>query len=141
MVSRDLVLAKLAFVKHCLNRIAEVRGARRSELLDLDVEDITLLNLQKAIQATIDVAAHVVATEGYGTPDSQAAVFTLLEKNGFIPPELAGNLRKMVGFRNIAVHEYETVNPEIVEAIIEHNLGDLRAFGSRVIEVFLKNSA
>jgi uncharacterized protein YutE (UPF0331/DUF86 family) len=136
VVDRNVVTAKISVIERCLDRIAEVHGARRTELQPLDVEDITLLNLQKAVQAAIDLATHVVAAEGYGAPDSQAAVFTLLEKRGVIPAELAGNLRKMVGFRNIAVHEYETVDPAIVEAIVEHHLGDLRTLGSRIVEVF-----
>jgi uncharacterized protein YutE (UPF0331/DUF86 family) len=139
VVNREIVLAKLALIERCLSRIAEVRGVRRPDLLPVDVEDITLLNLQKAVQAAIDLATHVVASEGYGMPDSQASVFTLLEARGLIEPELAGRLRKMVGFRNIAVHEYEAVDPAIVEAIAKHHLGDLRAFGSRVVEAFLKN--
>ena len=101
-----------------------------------DVEDIASLNLQRGIQAAIDLANHVVSSEGYGTPDSTAAVFTLLEQNGVIDAELEGRLRRMVGFRNIAVHEYQTVDPAILEAILEKHISDLRTLGSRVIERF-----
>jgi hypothetical protein len=55
VIDRDLVLAKV----------------------EIDVQDITVLNLQRAVQAMIDVAAHVVASEGLGTPDSLGASFTL----------------------------------------------------------------
>ena len=136
MVDREVVTGKIAVIERCLDRIAEVHGARRADLLPADVEDITLHNLQKAVQAAIDLANHVVTAEDYGPPDSQAAVFTLLEKRGIIDPQLAGHLRKMVGFRNIAVHEYETVDPVIVAAIVQLHLGDLRAFGRRILEVF-----
>ena len=136
MVDREVVTGKIAVIEHCLDRISEVHGARRADLLPADVEDITLHNLQKAVQAAIDLANHVVTAEDYGPPDSQAAVFTLLEKRGIIDPQLAGNLRKMVGFRNIAVHEYETVDPVIVDAIVQYHLGDLRIFSRRILEVF-----
>jgi uncharacterized protein YutE (UPF0331/DUF86 family) len=132
----DIVTAKLDIVDRCLQRIAEVRGARRRDLQPVDVEDITALNLQRAIQATIDLAAHVVAEEGYGVPDSTAAVFTLLEQRGVIDANLAGRLRRMVGFRNIAVHEYRAVDPAIVETIVEKHLDDLRLLGARVVAVF-----
>jgi uncharacterized protein YutE (UPF0331/DUF86 family) len=137
VINRETVLAKLAVIEACLSRISEVRGPRRTELLPIDVEEITLLNLQKAVQAAIDLATHVVAAEGYGMPDSQASVFTLLESRGFISPELAGRLRKMVGFRNIVIHEYESVDPAIVEAIADRHLEDLRSFGRRVADAFL----
>ncbi|HBL27745.1 MAG TPA: hypothetical protein DD490_12985 [Acidobacteria bacterium] len=51
MIDRDRVLAKIATIDRCLARIAEVRGARRQDLLPVDVEDIASLNLQRAIQA------------------------------------------------------------------------------------------
>ncbi|HYN21682.1 MAG TPA: DUF86 domain-containing protein [Thermoanaerobaculia bacterium] len=136
MVDRDKLTAKIAVIDRCMARIGEVRGESRKDLLPIDVEDIATLNLQRAIQAAIDLANHVAAAEGYGTPDSMAGVFALLQIRGVIDAELAGRLRRMVGFRNIAVHEYQTVDPEILEAILERHLGDLRVFGSKVIEFF-----
>lgn len=70
----------------------------------------------------------MVAAENLGLPDTLASSFTLMEKEGLIPADLAERLRKMAGFRNIAVHEYQTVDPEIVEAIVERHLGDLQDF-------------
>lgn len=105
-------------------------------LLPIDIEDITLLNLQRAIQAAINLALHVVAAEGYGNPDSIADAFTLLKRRGVIDSGLAHRLRRMVSFRNITIYEYQTVDPDIVEGIVEHRLGDLRAFGARIVETF-----
>jgi hypothetical protein len=68
MVERDVVLAKIAVIDRCLARIADVRGARGGSLLPVDVEDITVLSSTRAAQAAIDLAAYVVATEGYGLP-------------------------------------------------------------------------
>jgi len=132
VIDRELVLAKIATIDRCLARIAEVRGERRQDLLPVDVDDIASLNLQRAIQAAIDLANHIISTEGYGTLDSTAGVFTLLQQRGVIETDLATRLRKMVGFRNIAVHEYQTVDPAILESILARHLGDLRALTSRV---------
>lgn len=96
----------------------------------------SLLNLQRAVQATIDLGAHVVATEGYGLPDSVAGTFALLDGRGLLDAELAERPRKMVGFRNVAVHEYQVLDPSIVEAIVSRHLGDLRAFAARVVRHF-----
>ena len=125
MVETDVVLAKVAAIDRCLARIADVRGERGTGLLPVDVEDIIAVNLQRAVQASLDLAAHVVATEGLGLPTDLADTFTLLEKNGYVGAELAGRLRKMVGFRNIAVHQYERLDPAIVESIVTKHLADL----------------
>jgi uncharacterized protein YutE (UPF0331/DUF86 family) len=42
----------------------------------------------------------------------------------------------MVGFRNVAVHDYQAVDPAIVESIVEHHLDDLRELGAQVIRYF-----
>ena len=65
-----------------------------------------------------------------------AESFTLLEKHGALSAELSGRLRKMVGFRNIAVHEYEAVNPDIVQATVDHHLDDFRSFTAAVLSHF-----
>ncbi len=93
-----MVLAKVATIDRCLGRIADVRGQRRAALLPIDVEDIVLVNLQRAVQAAIDLAAHVVAAEAYGLPDSLAGSFSLLESHGVLETGLAERMRKMVGF-------------------------------------------
>jgi uncharacterized protein YutE (UPF0331/DUF86 family) len=102
----------------------------------VDVEDIASLNLQRAIQAAIDLATHIISAEGYGTADSTAGVFTLLHQQGVIDADLATRLKRMVGFRNIAVHEYQTVNPAILESILDRHLGDLKALANQAIERF-----
>ncbi len=92
--------------------------------------------MQRAVQAAIDLATHVVATEGHGLAAAVAENFTLLEQQGVIDPQLALRLRKMVGFRTIAVHNYQALNLDIVEAIVTRHLGDLRAFSAVIAQRF-----
>ena len=46
--------------------------------------------------------------------------------------ELAQRLKKAVGFRNIAVHNYEAINWDIVFAICKDHLADFRDFAAAV---------
>src|SRR6266496_563889 len=80
VVDVDLVLARVATIDRCLARIAHARDARGATLAAVDADDILLLNLERATQAVIDLANHVVASEGLGLPDSAAAAFSLLEE-------------------------------------------------------------
>ncbi|HVV16334.1 MAG TPA: DUF86 domain-containing protein [Polyangia bacterium] len=132
MVERDVVLAKVGIIDRCLQRIDDVRGARAATLTPIDIEDITVLNLTRAAQAAMDLASHVVSTEGYGLPTSVSESFTLLVQHGVIPVEVADRLRKMVGFRNIVIHDYQPIEPKIVERIVQTRLDDLRAFAATV---------
>lgn len=134
MVDRDVVLAKADVIDHSIRRIRDLRKGDRLE--PLDVEEITLLNLQRAVQATLDIASHIVASEGLGLPDSLASAFSLLERNGIIDSPMSGRLRRMVGFRNILIHNYQTVDLEIVEDIAENRLEDLTSFVQVVLKRF-----
>ena len=136
MVDRDIVQAKVAIVQRCLKRIKNVTGLDPSKLDDLDTQDIFALNLQRAVQATIDLAAHVVGAEGLGLPRDLRENFRFLANNRIISQELCVRMEKMVGFRNIAVHEYQTLDIEVLKSILSGNLRDLENFYAALIEHF-----
>ena len=125
MADRDVVMAKVATIDRCLARIAEIQVAGQRP--PLDVEDITVLNLQRAVQATVDLAGHLVSDWQLGLPSSLKENFRLLEHRG-LGQNLSAKLQAMVGFRNIAVHDYQTIDVAILRSIVDHDLDDLRAF-------------
>lgn len=128
MVDKDVALAKVNSIQRCLKRIEQVTSLDPETLDDLDTQEIFILNLQRAVQSSIDLAAHVIADEGLGLPSELREHFDLLEHAGVINAEQLKKLRKMVGFRNIAVHEYQSMNTEILKSILEHNLKDIEDF-------------
>lgn len=136
MVDRDVLIAKINSVQLRLKRIRDVTQLNPDSLNDIDTEEIVILNLQRAIQNSIDIAAHIVADEGLGIPQELRENFNLLSEHGIIKEELAGQLRKMTGFRNIAVHEYETIEIDILKNILQHNLRDIEDFYVRVVEYY-----
>ncbi|MGA9405720.1 MAG: DUF86 domain-containing protein [Bacteroidota bacterium] len=136
MVDRDVVQAKIAIIQRCLKRIKNVTGLDPTRLDDLDTQDIFALNLQRAVQATIDLAAHVVGAEGLGVPQDLRENFRLLVNNRIISQDLCARMEKMVGFRNIAVHEYRTLDIEVLKSILKNNLKDLEDFYTALIKHF-----
>lgn len=128
MPDRDVVLAKVAAIQKCLRRIKDVTGLDPDRLDELNTQDIFILNLQRAIQSTIDLATHVVASEGLGIPDTIRGNFVLLENAKIITKTLSKKMQSMVGFRNIAIHDYQTLDVDILKAILSKNLKDLEQF-------------
>ena len=133
MVDRDVAFAKFSSVQRCLKRIRDVTQLDPESLNDLDVQEIMILNLQRAVQSSIDLATHIVADEGLGLPQELRENFDILQKNNILPQELTSRLRKMVGFRNIAVLEYESINPDILKSILKKNLKDFEEFYTAII--------
>jgi uncharacterized protein YutE (UPF0331/DUF86 family) len=136
MPDRDVVLAKVAAIQKCLRRIKEVTALSPERLDDLDVQDIFVLNLQRAIQSAIDLAAHIVASEGLGISDTIRGHFVLLEKAKVITKALSQKMQSMVGFRNIAIHDYQNLDIEILKAILSKHLKDLEQFYTAILTHF-----
>lgn len=121
----DVVLAKIAIIKKCVATIIKIQAADIPSWMG---EDLAVLNLQRAIQAAIDLAHVVIAKNGFGLPSDYGQSFDILAKQQIIDLELTKTLKKMVGFRNISVHEYQEINAEIVQSIIKHHLDDFEVY-------------
>jgi uncharacterized protein YutE (UPF0331/DUF86 family) len=133
MPDKDVVLAKVATIQRCLKRIKETSGLDPVSLDNLDKQDIFVLNLQRAVQAAIDLATHIVASEGLGLSDTIRGNFKLLQDAGIINKEITHRMESMVGFRNIAIHDYETIDKEILKSILTGNLKDIEDFYSTLL--------
>lgn len=136
MADPDIIYAKVSNIQNCLRRIEQVTSLDPAALDEFDTQDIFVLNLQRAVQAAIDLAAHVVASETLGLPDSLRASFTLLEHADILEPRLAAKMEAMVGFRNIAVHNYQKLNIDILRSILQNNLGDLEDFYLAILDYY-----
>lgn len=136
MVDKDVIFAKVSAIQKYLKRIQEVTKLNPDSLDDEIIEDVFVLNLQRAVQSCIDIAGHIVASMGLGVPNSIKENFIKLEESKIIQPELSKKLQAMVGFRNIAIHEYEKIDKAILKSILVKNLRDIEEFYTAVIKHF-----
>lgn len=72
-----------------------------------------ILNIQRLCEAGIDLGIHVIRINKYGIPQSSKEIFQILEKNNIFSKELSKNLQGIVGFRNIAVRDYQAISDTI----------------------------
>ncbi|GAC35940.1 type VII toxin-antitoxin system HepT family RNase toxin [Paraglaciecola psychrophila] len=125
----DVVINKIATIERCLQRINVVYAEVADNLsTDFTRQDSIVLNLQRACEASIDLANYVNKQQKLGIPQSSRDAFELLFKAVLLPEEVAVNLKKMVGLRNIAVHDYQELNIDIVRFIVENHLIDFQYF-------------
>lgn len=133
-MDREIIEQKIESLRRSIQRIQEKCPATADVLAqDLDAQDILSLNLTRAIQLCVDIGAHLIASQNVPPPDTMGQTFSVLAGLGTISEELATNLKKAVGFRNIAVHNYEAINWQIVHAISTRHLGDFRDYMQHVI--------
>ena len=112
----DICLNKAAIIERALRRVHEEYAACPNLDNYTNVDAMTL-NIERACQAAIDLAMHLVAREHAGIPQNSADAFILLEKAGLLQAETVKEMTAMTGFRNVAVHEYRELDMGVLRAI------------------------
>lgn len=131
----DIILNKAASIERCLHRIQEEYAGNKQNLIaNQTKQDAIVLNLQRACETAIDLAMYVVGQRKLGVPQDSRDAFALLQTAGILPNDLAQRMQRMVGFRNVAVHEYTRLNLDVLHAIITKQLDDFRAFSSTIVK-------
>jgi uncharacterized protein YutE (UPF0331/DUF86 family) len=128
-MDREVIEQKLESLRRCLRRVAEKCPPDPITLgRDPDLQDIVTLNLTSAVHLCVDLGAHLIADLDVLPPDTMGQTFDAVAHAGVIPEPLAQQLKKAVGFRNIAVHHYEEIDWAIVHSIALNHLSDLSEF-------------
>ena len=131
----DVLINKAATIERSVARAREEYAANPAGFTeDYTRQDAAILNIQRACEAALDMGQHLIRRERLGVPQSARDVFALLHQGGWIGPELADVLKRMVGFRNIAVHDYQKLQLPITVSIIEHHLNDFLAYSSTLLQ-------
>lgn len=132
-MDQSLVNAKLESLRRCVARVQARCPATAEELAkDIDSQDIIALNLSRAVQLCVDLALHRLSATGEATPATMGSAFERLADAGIIDGELGKRMRSAVGFRNLAVHQYEAMDWRIVHAICSRHLDDFRDFARNI---------
>lgn len=131
----DVILNKCAIIERTLKRVNEEYLGYEEEFLEnYTKQDSIILNIQRAIQASIDMGSHIIRIKKLGIPQTSSEVFSILSENKIIPNDLSINLQKMIGFRNIAVHDYQKLDLDIVVSVIEKNLKDIEEYKTIILK-------
>jgi uncharacterized protein YutE (UPF0331/DUF86 family) len=131
----DILINKAASIERCIKRVREEHTkAGANFATDYSRQDAAILNIQRACEAALDMGQHIVRTQQLGVSQSARDVFTLLAHANLIDAALAETMKRMIGFRNIAVHDYQTLLLPIVESIISNHLDDFVNFSKQMLQ-------
>ena len=129
----DVVAGKVRNIRECVARLRSVDpGTLDGIEQDQLVQESLVLNVQRACQAAIDLATHLLQVARLGPPNDSRDAFRRLEAAGRLDKPLSQRLQSMVGFRNIAVHRYHDLDLRILRAILDERLDDLLLFAASV---------
>lgn len=118
MVDEGRVARLLRDVADRVARIRRTVGveSRGDDGLWLDAVKYLLVT---TVEGCVDVAQHVGASEQYPSPASNADALRQLGERGVIAADLADELARAVGFRNVLVHQYAEVDDRIVRRVLD----------------------
>jgi uncharacterized protein YutE (UPF0331/DUF86 family) len=132
-MNKDVVGVKLESLRRCIQRIKTKTPSSSGPLMeDCDLQDILCINLERAIQICVDLAAHIISESDMPAPASMGESFDRLRSRGLLSDDLAARMKKAVGFRNIAVHAYQEINWQVVYSIITTRLSDFVEYAAVV---------
>jgi len=135
----DVLLNKAATIERCVARARDEYNADPETFAtNFTRQDAAILNIQRACEAALDMGHHIIRRESLGLPQSSRDVFALLAAAHWLEPKLAESMKHMVGFRNIAVHEYQTLQLPITVNIIQWHLDEFLACSRQML---LKDSS
>ena len=130
----DIVINKIQSIQRCVQRVRQEYHADPEGFEDdYTRQDAAILNILRACELTIDLANHIIKTHKLGVPASSAESFDLLKKAAVIDGGLADHLKKMTGFRNTIIHEYQRMDLDVVISVITSGIDELIKFGDCVI--------
>ena len=130
-----VILNKFDTIERCIKRINEEYQNNPENLEDYRKMDMIVLNLQRACESVTDLAMYIVSTRKLGLPQTKKDVFKILEDNKIIDNKMSKNMQSMVGFRNIAVHDYKNIDEKILQDVIENNLDELIVFARIILNL------
>ncbi|HMZ86131.1 MAG TPA: DUF86 domain-containing protein [Giesbergeria sp.] len=131
----DVLINKAATIERCVLRAREEYFSEPATFAtNFSRQDAAILNIQRACEAALDMGQHLIRRDRLGVPQSARDVFALLARAGRIEHVLAEGLQRMVGFRNIAVHDYQSLQLPITVAIIEKHLDEFLQYSKALLQ-------
>lgn len=131
-----VVLNKVESIERCIRRVKETVQKPDFNLNNFDYQDIIILNLQRACQQSIDLAMYIVSNKKLGLPSNSRDAFIILKDNNIISDDISLKLTRMVGFRNIIIHEYQQVEVKVIEYILDQGLNDFLDYSKAILHYY-----
>lgn len=131
----DVVLQKIESLQRCIMRIESKLPLSITDLeKNLDLQDVIVFNLERVVQQAVDIGVMVLIDLGGRAPGTMSGTFDSLGTLGFLDAETCGDMKRAVGFRNIAVHEYKKLSLAVVHNVVTSHLGAFKHFIAYVLK-------
>jgi uncharacterized protein YutE (UPF0331/DUF86 family) len=127
MTSHIIIQRRLSVLEEALMNLEQLKALSKEEFLsDFRNYGAAERFLQIAIEVLSDIGNHVIASRNLGSVSTMNDVPRRLHEHNLISTDLSEEWIKMVGFRNIIVHDYVRLNRSIVYDVVAEKLPFIR---------------
>ena len=134
MPDREVIEAKLRSLREYLEDLREYETISLSDYqTNKKDQRFAERTLHLACECCLDIATHLISRSGFREPKDNKDLFVILYENRIISEPNHRAMVKMAKFRNIIVHDYARIDPEIVVGILKNNLDDFKDFAKNIL--------
>jgi uncharacterized protein YutE (UPF0331/DUF86 family) len=138
MVDKELLTEKLRNLSEYITDIEEQKPVSLTELHENKVlRRYIERTLHLAVEACLDIGNHLIADLNLREPLDYKDIMAVLTEAGYLPADKLSDFQKMARFRNVIVHDYARIDPEILYGILQRNTEDLLLFARIIRDRFL----
>jgi uncharacterized protein YutE (UPF0331/DUF86 family) len=129
------ILNKFNFMRRYLNELEKFRLVSWKDYENsFETQLIVERLIQLIVQVGIDINFYILKQLNLEQPDNGADSILELSRLGIIEGELAFRLSESIRMRNLLVHLYEKIDPQIVHSSIEEIFQDYLQYQSQITE-------
>jgi uncharacterized protein YutE (UPF0331/DUF86 family) len=137
-IKLQLVLRQLGSLRRYVELLRPLQSESLADLSRDRLRWYGLLHvLQMLVEHVTDIGNHLLAGINEHVTDDARETIQTMGRAGLLPPEFAARIAPVIGFRNVVVHEYLTVDPAIVYHVLQNGLGEFEQF-ARYVEEYLR---
>jgi uncharacterized protein YutE (UPF0331/DUF86 family) len=131
-INKNVLKQEIERATLILKRIENMDFSESELLENPDYQDMLAFRIQQLVEICIDIATDIIANQPVQSAENARSSFEVLAKNNIITPELATNLAKAVGMRNLIVHQYDDIDYYKVYEIYKTDMKDIKESSNRL---------
>ena len=130
-----IIEKKIDSILRCVERV-QTRLPKTKELFfnDLDAQDVVVLNITRSVQLSVDIAMHLCVESSQAVPQTMSSAFDCLYNLSIINETITTKMKKSVGYRNVAVHNYDDIDLELTYVIARDFMSDFSEYIRQILK-------
>jgi uncharacterized protein YutE (UPF0331/DUF86 family) len=132
-VDKGIIGERFDKIERNINFLKEYKDMPTKEFIesykDVQAAKFSLLEI---LEATIDIANHIISVQGFNRAESYSQMFKILGDEKVLEINLTNRLEDMARFRNLLVHRYGEIDDERFLEIIKTKIEDIIEFERQI---------